>query len=112
MDLGLGFSFEQSGPAQIVSKLALFLPGVTVSIRRLHDIGKSGWWLLLGLIVGGSVGTLANIEHMVGRVVMFTTVLGTLLIFLIWMCTRGDTNTNQYGDNPLAPPRADPSDTD
>jgi uncharacterized membrane protein YhaH (DUF805 family) len=29
--------------------LALFLPSLGVSIRRLHDIGKSGWWILLPL---------------------------------------------------------------
>jgi len=30
--------------------LATFLPSIAVSIRRLHDIGKSGWWLLINLI--------------------------------------------------------------
>jgi uncharacterized membrane protein YhaH (DUF805 family) len=37
--------------------LGLFLPSIAVAVRRLHDIGKSGWWLLLGFvpIVGGLV---------------------------------------------------------
>lgn len=30
--------------------LALFLPSLAVGIRRLHDTGRSGWWLLLGLV--------------------------------------------------------------
>ena len=30
--------------------LALFLPGLSVAIRRLHDTGRSGWWLLIGLV--------------------------------------------------------------
>jgi uncharacterized membrane protein YhaH (DUF805 family) len=30
--------------------LALLLPSLAVLIRRLHDIGKSGWWCLIGLI--------------------------------------------------------------
>ena len=30
--------------------LAFFLPGIAVGVRRLHDIGKCGWWLLLALI--------------------------------------------------------------
>ena len=30
--------------------LAVLLPSIAIAIRRLHDIGKSGWWLLLGLI--------------------------------------------------------------
>jgi uncharacterized membrane protein YhaH (DUF805 family) len=33
-----------------VAALALLLPGLGVGARRLHDIGKSGWFLLLGLI--------------------------------------------------------------
>lgn len=37
--------------------LAVLIPGVAVSVRRLHDTGRSGWWLLVGLIplVGGLV---------------------------------------------------------
>jgi uncharacterized membrane protein YhaH (DUF805 family) len=39
-----------------LSSLALFLPSLAVSVRRLHDSDKSGWWLLLNLIpVGGLV---------------------------------------------------------
>lgn len=30
--------------------LATVIPGLAVAIRRLHDIGKSGWWILIGLI--------------------------------------------------------------
>ena len=39
----------------IVYSLALFLPGIGASIRRLHDIDKTGWWVLISLvpIVGG-----------------------------------------------------------
>src|SRR4030095_12645452 len=35
--------------------IAVLLPSLAVGVRRLHDIGKSGWWLLLGLVplVGG-----------------------------------------------------------
>lgn len=37
--------------------LALLLPGLAVSARRLHDIGRSGWWLLICLIplIGGLI---------------------------------------------------------
>ena len=30
--------------------LAILLPSLAVSVRRLHDTGRSGWWLLIGLI--------------------------------------------------------------
>ncbi|MEO7392120.1 MAG: DUF805 domain-containing protein [Ramlibacter sp.] len=34
----------------MLASLALLLPALAVGARRLHDIGKSGWWQLLGLI--------------------------------------------------------------
>lgn len=55
-----------------------FLPGLAVSIRRLHDIGKSGWWLLAGLtpFIGG-------------------------IIILYWTCQHGDIGENEYGPDPI-----------
>jgi len=39
----------------LLYSLAIFLPSLAVSVRRLHDIGKNGWWYLVGLIplIGG-----------------------------------------------------------
>jgi uncharacterized membrane protein YhaH (DUF805 family) len=34
----------------VIAVLALFLPGLAVGARRMHDIGKTAWLLLLGLI--------------------------------------------------------------
>jgi len=56
-----------------VVSLALILPSLAVGARRLHDVDKSGWWLLLGLI------PLVNI----------------LLIY--WECHAGKNEDNQYG---------------
>ena len=37
--------------------IAAFIPSLAVTVRRLHDIGKSGWWYLIGFIplIGGIV---------------------------------------------------------
>jgi uncharacterized membrane protein YhaH (DUF805 family) len=43
MDLGYGYVY-------VIYGLATFIPGLAVGIRRLHDIGKSGWMYLVGLI--------------------------------------------------------------
>jgi uncharacterized membrane protein YhaH (DUF805 family) len=58
--------------------LALFLPSLAVGVRRLHDLDKSGWWLLIGLIplVGG-------------------------IILLVWFCSRGTVGGNRFGSDPL-----------
>ena len=34
----------------VITSLALLLPGLAVGIRRLHDIGRSGWWILIALV--------------------------------------------------------------
>ena len=59
--------------------LALFLPSLAVSCRRLHDIGKSGWWMLIA----------------------FVPLVGIILL-LVWDCKDSDPAANQYGANPKA----------
>ncbi|MDX1351747.1 MAG: DUF805 domain-containing protein [Thiomicrorhabdus sp.] len=40
----------QAGLASTLFSLGLLIPSLALSVRRLHDIGKSGWWLLLWLV--------------------------------------------------------------
>jgi len=57
--------------------LAVIIPALAVSVRRLHDTDRSGWWLLIALI------------PVVGAIV--------LLIFMVLDSSPGE---NQYGPNP------------
>jgi uncharacterized membrane protein YhaH (DUF805 family) len=59
--------------------LAVLLPNIGVGVRRLHDIGRSGWWLLVGLI------------PLIGWIV--------LIVFFVQDSQPGD---NQFGPNPKA----------
>ena len=45
----IGIPFESFGPAYLIVSLAVFLPTLAAGARRLHDIGKSGWWQLISL---------------------------------------------------------------
>lgn len=56
--------------------LALLIPSIAVAIRRLHDVGKSGWWLLLGFV------------PLVG------------LVLLYFMVQDSQPGGNEYGPNP------------
>jgi|AntRauTorckE6833_2_1112554.scaffolds.fasta_scaffold03546_1 uncharacterized membrane protein YhaH (DUF805 family) len=60
--------------------LAVFLPSVAITARRLHDIGKSGWWQLLFLIP----------------------VIG-LIVMIVFLIREGDEQENAYGPNPAEP---------
>lgn len=65
-----------------IVSLALFLPSLGLSIRRLHDINKSGWWYLLGIVlccVGG-------------------------LILIYFYCQDSDPTDNEYGPVPNLEP--------
>lgn len=57
--------------------LGLLLPNLGLCVRRLHDIGKSGWWIFLGLIpvVGG-------------------------IILIVWWCQNSQMQDNEYGSVP------------
>ena len=57
--------------------LAVILPALALAVRRLHDTGRSGWWLLIGLV------------PLVGPIV--------LIVFYV---TDSQPGTNQYGPNP------------
>jgi uncharacterized membrane protein YhaH (DUF805 family) len=63
--------------------LAVLLPSLAVLVRRLHDIGMSGWWILIGLV------------PIVGSIV--------LLVFTVLPGNRGP---NRYGDDPKGAPMA------
>lgn len=49
--LGLNFGNGSSGPIQALANLAVLLPTLAVTARRLHDTGRSGWWQLLWFVI-------------------------------------------------------------
>ena len=57
--------------------LATLIPGLAVAVRRLHDVGKSGWWYLIG----------------------FVPLVGVILL-IVWFCTDGQPGENKWGANP------------
>lgn len=67
----IGFS-----PFGTIYSLAVLLPFIGVSMRRLHDIDRSGWWLLLGLV------------PLVG------------LVLIVYLAQDSMASTNRYGQNP------------
>ncbi|MCP5128633.1 MAG: DUF805 domain-containing protein [Pseudomonadales bacterium] len=59
------FDPDAGQPLSLIVSLALLLPNLAVSVRRLHDTDRSGWWLLLSFIP--IFGTLALLYFMVLR---------------------------------------------
>jgi uncharacterized membrane protein YhaH (DUF805 family) len=69
-------------PLNSIFNLILFLPSLAVGIRRLHDIGRTGWWVLIAITVIG------------------------IIVLIVWACQKSDTGANAYGPEPagVSPP--------
>ena len=72
----VGGNPESAGALEIVSQLLLLLPALAVTARRLHDVNRSGWWMLVGI-----------------------TIVGLIPLF-IWWLAPGTNKKNKYG-NPI-----------
>ena len=59
--------------------LALLVPNLAVSVRRLHDTGRSGWFLLISVIP----------------------IIGWIIL-IVWLATEGEPGPNVYGESPKA----------
>ena len=57
--------------------LGIIIPSISVAVRRLHDVNRSGWWYLI-----------------------FLTIVG-IVVLLYWAVKKGDEGSNFYGDDPL-----------
>lgn len=81
------FSFERDVPdfqnvfsgLYAIFFLGMFIPWLAVAVRRLHDLDKSGWYLLIYFIPFGGI------------------------VLLVWYFTEGNKFPNKYGDNPKNP---------
>lgn len=96
--------------------LFVFLPTLTVVVRRLHDIGRSGWWL------AGYYGVafVCTILMMIGSVLMlggkgsgmaltgvgFAVLMITAVWMIVWMCFDSQAGENKYGPQPQADRRS------
>ena len=68
-----------AGFAQMIYGLAVLLPSIAVTARRLHDTSRTGWWMLIGII------------PFIGYVWL-----------LILVCLEGNSGDNKYGPDPKA----------
>ncbi len=75
--LGIAIESLYYGPIYILYGLAVLLPSLAVAVRRLHDTGKSGWFILVSLIP----------------------LIGSIW-FIVLMVRDSEPGENQYGANP------------
>ena len=78
LDTALGF--DEIGIFESIWSLVTAPPLICAAARRLHDIGKSGWWQLIPLTCVG------------------------IPILIYWLCKKSEEDTNAYGPNPFTVP--------
>jgi len=85
VDMGIGTFDYESGDGLLsgLFKLATLIPGLALGARRLHDIDKSAWWLLMWL--------------------SFLLII-PVIVLLVWAARQGDNGTNRYGPDPRGQP--------
>lgn len=77
---GALLSDNDYSPISSLVSLALFLPSLAVAFRRLHDIDRTAWWLLLGFTGIG------------------------IIVLIYWDCQKGTDGPNRFGADPFAVP--------
>ena len=87
IDVSMGYR-PAHGPAYLVSCLALFWPSLAVQAKRWHDIDKSAWWILVGIIP----------------------IIGSIWALIANGFLRGTAGSNRFGDDPLAMRSTRPAD--
>ena len=75
-ELVFGTASDEPGPLEVIYQLAWLCPGIALGIRRLHDIGRSGWWLLIVLTGIG------------------------VIVLIVWACRSGENEANAWGPPP------------
>jgi len=93
-----------------IAALVLFLPSLAVAVRRLHDVDRSGWWLLAFYGIPLIAGVLAFIamsggNEIAGTVMYLVVFFGlayivSAIVLIVWTCTDGKPEDNQYGASP------------
>ncbi|MGA2640368.1 MAG: DUF805 domain-containing protein [Spirochaetia bacterium] len=78
--LGIAIAGLSYGPIYIIYALATLLPSLAVTVRRLHDIEKSGGYIFVALIP----------------------IVGSIWL-LVLVCTKGSVGTNAFGEDPIVP---------
>jgi uncharacterized membrane protein YhaH (DUF805 family) len=82
IDQAIGFTYSDltlgGGWLATIAAIVFLVPNLAVGVRRLHDTGRTGWWLLIGLV------------PLIG------------VIVLIYFFVLDSENDNQYGPSPKA----------
>ena len=108
--------FGDSGLLGGLFELGVIVPSLALGVRRLHDINRTGWWLLLVFgffpiaAIGGGILLVSFFlldNFLILTVLGFAMVIGGgilgligIIVLIVWAIKQGDTGPNKYGPDP------------
>ena len=99
--------FEETGPINGITYLALLVPTITVTVRRLHDTGCPGYYIFAPLLfIAAAVTMGAFIGPMLeglGMILIFLVAIFGIGLMFYWLVKASDPGPNKYGPNPYDP---------
>lgn len=90
-----------TGPLSTIATLALILPGLAATARRLHDADRPAWWIMLP--IGPLIGVILVTTVVASPLLLVIAVAGALIgfiILLLMMVTPGTPGPNRFGSEP------------
>lgn len=121
VDAVLNTAFNNEiGVVGVIASLALLLPSLAVTARRLHDTGRTGWWMLLPtipllatMVVGlaaffdvvftSEAGGSPAVAVTVLLVVCVLITLAAIITLVVFLCLDSNPGPNRYGPSPKQP---------
>jgi len=114
--IGFFVSLISLGILGVIFQVIIFVPSISIWVRRVHDIGRSGWWIFWAVASFAAIPLMAYGEDIIpeainlfGQPAKPLTLAVVLIIVMNFipfiMCfVDGDPETNKYGPNPKLNP--------
>jgi len=97
LDHAFGFTPGAGGNSLFYALAAIFhvVPGLSVSVRRLHDTGRSGWWMLIGYTPLLALPP-ALVDPSLGAAALILSLAGPICLFAMY-CLKSSPEANRFG---------------
>lgn len=105
--VGLDGMVGPYGPISLILMLGLLVPGLAVTVRRLHDTDRSGCWVLVAVVPYFILGVMAGMATAAGSMAGLAGVgllglvaMAGVIVLLVFMVLQGTRGSNRYGPDP------------
>ncbi len=92
--------------------IGTFIPGLAVTARRLHDVGYSGWWQMLPILLSGFAISFFVNENIMLAIIISVLLIVSWIIFILVLIRKGTNEKNRFGMPAIGLPIEQPEPTE